>query len=1379
MRVYWIILLAWLCIHQDMLGVDNQQVFGSLSLQKAGPVRGCLTNIAGCLNHSRIQTDQLVPLRVPACITLVDQKRNLIVLQDDSAAMAVYMPLSGLTLRLGQQVIVEGDGFLPYARAFPMYPDQPTERSVLGSFEIPSGRGNHYLTRIRGYLHPPVSGQYTFWIAADDAGEFWISADASPERKQKIAANQIGNAAGRQDWDRYASQRSQPVMLKAGETYYVEALHVQALTRDSLSVGWSGPGIERSVIEGRYLTPWVETVTGVKQISDGVWPTNGVLRECWTDFFVRDFETLRLPSQGESIVPIRSLKLTVTGAGGLPEPQPIGVGMSLSAQSNWQWVELEGDVNFVAGTEGQLQFELKLDDATLGVHVLNAQGLPAERLVDSTVRIRGVLEHAYGSKGELTSSVLWVPDSQQISVLESADSQKQDLNLVSICELEPSNPAMSWGRRVSVRGRIINRTTNGLIVVEGDDNYQGFCAADGTNWMALGKPVGIGMSNSVQAGLAVVSGHDTEQITASFSHLQGWGTNWLGAEIGGPKQAGSFSVRDGILNLKGSGRKMGERGDQLYYLGQPLPGDGKISAQLTEMTRTNSRAQSGLMVRESLAAGSPFAAVLFAPATGPVFQYRRAVGDSINGFESKPAYRQFRWLKLIKQKSLLQVQGEPGPEIGTNQEIKITGMITWRENIPVLTDAFFESSQTDNRLPRPMVGEPPQTIASFVARALHPPESLLIGRMTSPVLRGMVTFCGGVLGQNRMFVQSGDEGAVQLGWSDTNARPKFAVGQLVEVRGNATVRKFPVVLEPYDLKLTGWGTLPVPEQYSPVLVKTGSGQGRWVEAAGVVQSAETNGLLNLMTKDGVLAVWIGQRQVKDAKDYVDTLVRLRGVLSLDPARPAQLLVPSPEFVEVQARAPVDPFALPNFSIAQLAALDVKPERLRRMKSGGVVTCCLPQGVFFQDDTGGAFVQTSEASVLCPGDRVEVVGFPSTESGMVMLSESSVRKIGGGNPPKPMHLSMDELVARKSAGMLVSLEAMLIEQRDTSEAQLLTLQIGTKFFEVARLADVAGRLPQIPVGSRLAITGVCRLSQSVAHFGMAESEAAGAIASLKIWIPAPANVVILERPPWWTLKRAAWVGGLFALGLFGALIRVRILRRRVTQKARELQATMSQLEKETRTAAVLAERDRLAGEIHDSLEQGLTAIMLQLDAANKRAEKSPEARGILRVARNMAEFSRAEVQHAVWDMQSPLLANADLGTALTHVASLISSVSSQVKVNISGCPQSLPSSVEHHLLRIGQEAVTNAVKHAQAKNIRVTLDYTGSELILSVKDDGCGFSSETVQQITQSGHFGLHGIRARANKIGAQLDVSSLIGIGTTITVRMKLNPENEVSPSQI
>jgi len=256
--------------------------------------------------------------------------------------------------------------------------------------------------------------------------------------------------------------------------------------------------------------------------------------------------------------------------------------------------------------------------------------------------------------------------------------------------------------------------------------------------------------------------------------------------------------------------------------------------------------------------------------------------------------------------------------------------------------------------------------------------------------------------------------------------------------------------------------------------------------------------------------------------------------------------------------------------------------------------------------------------------------------------------------------------------------------------------------------------------------------------------------------------------------------LFALALLGALIWIRMLRLNVAQKARDLRATMQKLEKETRTSAVLAERDRLAGEIHDSLEQGLTAIMLQLDAANKQSEKSPEARSILRVARNMAEFSCAEVQHAVWDMQSPLLANADLSKALTHVASLISSTSSQVKVNIIGDSCALPSSVEHHLLRIGQEAMTNAVKHAQAKSIHVTLNYTGPELMLSVEDDGGGFSPEDIKQITQKGHFGLHGMRARANKIGAQLDVSSQTGKGTTIIVRLRLNSGNNgVSPNKI
>jgi signal transduction histidine kinase len=313
------------------------------------------------------------------------------------------------------------------------------------------------------------------------------------------------------------------------------------------------------------------------------------------------------------------------------------------------------------------------------------------------------------------------------------------------------------------------------------------------------------------------------------------------------------------------------------------------------------------------------------------------------------------------------------------------------------------------------------------------------------------------------------------------------------------------------------------------------------------------------------------------------------------------------------------------------------------------------------------------------------------------------------------------------------------------------------------------VPAIPIGSRVAVTGVCQVNHSDGIY-RDEGRAAAMVTPLAIWLRTPADVVLLQRPPWWTWKHTVVIVCLFAGGLLAALIWVRTLRRRVRQRTRELQETASRLEKEIHTSAVLAERDRLAGEIHDSVEQGLTAIMLQLDAADKQADNPDAARRCLKLARSMAGFSRGEVQHAVWDLQSPLLENADLGAALTHVANEISSgTSPQVTVNIVGEFHQLPSSVEHHLLRIGQEAITNGVKHAQAKTIQVTLEYSRQELRLSVKDDGVGFVPDAVSMAGQSGHFGLQGIRMRANKINAALTVSSQPGRGTAITVTTALD----------
>jgi signal transduction histidine kinase len=1357
--------------------MDNPGEAGHSTPAHPEPGTDPLTHIADCLQHVREHPDQSVGLRVAGCVTLVDRERSLMVVQDVSGAMAVHAPLAALTVTPGQQVVVEGNGVFPCVRAFPKYPDDPSERGCLSSFELPPGHGTYFLSRFRGYLHPPVGGTYMFWISADDAGELFLSSDASPENKQKIAANKIGNATGPQQWDLYSSQRSEPVNLKAGETYYIEALQVQGYGRDYLGVAWQYPGTNRSIIAGSYLTPWMETSAGAVKSLAGQGPpaTNGIWREGWTNFLAYNYNALQTQYPFESTVRIHGLKLTVTGSGVLPPPLVIDEDASLDSGANLQWVELGGYVSFAAANEGQLQLDLKREDSILGVQVLNLQGLSPGRLMDAHVHIRGILEHAYGPHGEVASSVLWVQDGRQIKVVEEANRGRPDLNQISICDLDPGNPEMTWGRRVSVRGRICDHTTNGLLVVQGEDNYQAFCSADGTNWISLGKPVEIGMSNSVLTGLALASHAVADSISGSFAHLQGFGTNWRASNIGGhfkTSTPGTFSSGPETVTLTGGGRLIGERADQQFYLYQPLDEEADLEAEVTLPPQVVSRPQIGLMIRESLDAQAPYAAVLFTPAHGPAFQYRPSFNALSLGFEANGDFRDAQWLKLMKRKSLLLVQPEDASAVpGADQELRVTGMITWRKGTPVLTETSFQNvAKVAASLP-PASSNDTLSIPDFVFKAQHPPEPFLYSRMPASNLRGIVTFCGTLMGSNLMFVQEGNEGGIKAVWKDAKRKLSFKVGQLVEMHGYAAIRKFPVVFDPLGVDFTGWGTLPEPAPYAADLVKSGAGQARWVEATGVMRSVDTNGLFSLMTKDGSLAVWVDQRPNPEAGELVDTQVRLRGVLAMDASHAAQLLVPSPGFVEVVERAPPDPFAVPRFSIAELGALELKPEQLRRMKLGGVVTCALPQGIYVQDETGGAYLETGAPTQLHPGDRVEAVGFPNTEFATMILSGASVRRIGGGTPLRPSDIAIDQIDKKKWAGRLVHLAASLLEQRDMPQGQRLTLQQGTQLLEAERLADGQGRLPKLPAGSLVAITGVLQVDQGMKGLAGTGSDAASALTSLKVWLPNGGGLVLLKAPPWWTAKRMAWLGGVFATAFLGALLWARMLRRRVAEQTRQLRSAMQELEKETRTSAMLAERDRLAGEIHDSLEQGLTAIMMQLDVANKQVDQSPETRRILGMARNMAEFSRSEVQHAVWDLQSPLLATADLGVALKRLVDQISSGPAKVKVELVGAARPMPSSDEHHLLRIAQEAITNAFKHGHPANITVLLDYSGQEVKLSIADDGCGFVPGASKTEWQNGHFGLQGMRARAKKIGAAMAIDSQVGKGTVVTVHMNLNAE--------
>lgn len=135
----------------------------------------------------------------------------------------------------------------------PGYDASPDAITTVESFESPSDEGDNFGARIIGFVYPPTTGDYTFWIASDDFGELWLSTDESSENAVLIAS--VPGWSDPREWDKYAAQESAPIALAQGSKYFIYALHKAGTGGDHLSVAWSGPGISQQVISGAHLSP--------------------------------------------------------------------------------------------------------------------------------------------------------------------------------------------------------------------------------------------------------------------------------------------------------------------------------------------------------------------------------------------------------------------------------------------------------------------------------------------------------------------------------------------------------------------------------------------------------------------------------------------------------------------------------------------------------------------------------------------------------------------------------------------------------------------------------------------------------------------------------------------------------------------------------------------------------------------------------------------------------------------------------------------------------------------------------------------------------------------------------------------------------------------
>jgi signal transduction histidine kinase len=210
---------------------------------------------------------------------------------------------------------------------------------------------------------------------------------------------------------------------------------------------------------------------------------------------------------------------------------------------------------------------------------------------------------------------------------------------------------------------------------------------------------------------------------------------------------------------------------------------------------------------------------------------------------------------------------------------------------------------------------------------------------------------------------------------------------------------------------------------------------------------------------------------------------------------------------------------------------------------------------------------------------------------------------------------------------------------------------------------------------------------------------------------------------------------------------------------------------TQYEATLAERARIAQDLHDTLLQGFAGVTLQLKTAELALPDQPDVatETLLRVQR-LARESLREARERVWDMQQTDLLSDDLATAIESLArDRAAGTNIRIAIVTKGSPRRLTRLLEDVAFRIAREAIGNAIRHANAQRIEVVLDYAEELFRLEVRDDGRGFTAEQADVARRQGHFGLSGMRTSAARVGGRCEAASQPDGGTLVRLELPLS----------
>ncbi len=382
--------------------------------------------------------------------------------------------------------------------------------------------------------------------------------------------------------------------------------------------------------------------------------------------------------------------------------------------------------------------------------------------------------------------------------------------------------------------------------------------------------------------------------------------------------------------------------------------------------------------------------------------------------------------------------------------------------------------------------------------------------------------------------------------------PVFSPGDIVEVEGVSGAGDFAPIVRPLAVKIVGHTDLPQPIHVTYEELLTGREDSQWVEVSGLVRAVfsepSTNRTLEIASGGGRVTAFVPSFNQSDPASLVDSEVRIKGVCGTWFNKQRQLfgirlMVPHKEDIFVVTEAPTDVLVKPAQPIGNLLSFTSKSQAYERRAKvrGTVILHQAGRALFVEDEMHGLYVQTRQLGQLQPGDIVELLGFPVRGEYTPILEDGVWQKVGSGPGPAPVTVDPDQALGGLQDSRLVAVEGRLLDRANNNNELVLLLEADNCIFS-ARLEPSQSRnsVMALQNGSRLRLTGVCQIEVGDIWRAGADWRAK----SFRVLLRSPADIQVLQLPPWWTLTRLLWAVGILVTAVLMSLAWAAQLRRKV-------------------------------------------------------------------------------------------------------------------------------------------------------------------------------------------------------------------------------------------